>query len=294
MAEIAVLEAREKVFVGIVLTSFAYLLFSMQDAAIKLLVVGISVWQILFFRSAVILIGCAAIGGRRLFVESFRSPIAVPMLLRSFLTLAAWLCFYTAAKSLQLAELTTIYFAAPIIVTLLSILLLGEKVPAMRWLAVLLGFAGVFVACDPAHVGLTTPVLLVLAAACIWALAIVLLRKIALQERTIIQLVLNNAFFLVIAGVPAIFLWQVPDRGALVLLVAVGTLGGVAQFLLFSGMKHAPVSIIAPFEYTALVWAFALGFAIWGDIPRPEVFVGAAIIVSAGLVILASERFRRS
>ncbi|MDC6705769.1 DMT family transporter, partial [Leclercia adecarboxylata] len=72
-----------------------------------------------------------------------------------------------------------------------------------------------------------------------------------------------------------------------------GALGGIAQYLLFEGMKRAPVSILAPLEYTSLVWSFALGFAIWGDVPRPEVFTGAAIIVSAGLLIIGSERFRK-
>jgi len=293
MADIAVLDTREKVMAGILLTSSAYFLFSVQDASIKLLVAGISVWQVLFFRSASILAGCTLIGGRRLLADSARSPILVPMLLRSFLILAAWLCYYTAAASLQLAELTTIYFAAPIIVTVLSILLLGEKVPPLRWAAVLLGFAGVFVACDPGRLGFSTPVLLVLAAAVLWGLSIVLMRKIALQERTMIQLVLNNAFFLVIAGPPLFFLWRTPSMGELALLVAVGILGGIGQYLLFEGMKRAPVSIIAPFEYTSLVWAFALGFAIWGDVPRNQVFAGAAIIIAAGLVIVASERRRR-
>ena len=63
--------------------------------------------------------------------------------------------------------------------------------------------------------------------------------------------------------------------------------------LLFEGMRRAPMSIIAPFEYTSLVWAFVLGFLIWGDVPRPEVFAGAAIIALAGLVIVASERGRK-
>ena len=58
-------------------------------------------------------------------------------------------------------------------------------------------------------------------------------------------------------------------------------------------MKRAPASVIAPFEYTSLVWAFALGYLIWGDVPRPEVFVGAALIVAAGLMIILAERFRR-
>jgi drug/metabolite transporter (DMT)-like permease len=293
MATAAILDTRERVYAGIVLTSLAYFLFSVQDASIKLLVTGITVWQILFFRSATILAGCALIGGRKLFEESLRSPIVRPMLLRSFIILAAWLCYYTAAKDLQLAELTTIYFAAPIIVTVLSIFILGEDVPLARWIAVLVGFAGVFIACDPARLGLSLPVALVLAAAFLWALSIVLLRKIAMQERTLIQLVLNNGFFLVIAGIPLLYLWQTPGAGEWLLLAGVGLLGGLAQFALFEGMKRAPVSIIAPFEYTSLVWSFVLGYLIWGDIARREVFIGAALIFSAGIIIIATEHFRK-
>ena len=293
MTDVILSDTREKVLAGILLTSLAYLLFSLQDASIKLLVTAATVWQILFIRSATILVGCLATGGRRLVVDSTRSPILKSMLLRSFLILAAWLCYYTAAKDLQLAELTTIYFAAPIIVTALSIVILKEQVPLLRWVAVLMGFGGVFVACDPASLGFSLPVLLVLAAAGFWGLSIVLLSKVATQERTTVQLVLNNAFFLVIAGVPLLWTWQTPSWQELLLMIAVGVLGGLGQYFLFEGMKRAPISIIAPFEYTALLWAFALGFLIWGDVPRDAVFVGAAIIVLAGLVVVASERFRK-
>ncbi|MCA0014292.1 DMT family transporter [Mesorhizobium sp. B292B1B] len=293
MADVAILETRERVLAGILLTGAAYLLFSTQDASIKLLVAGMSVWQILFFRSITILTACAAIGGRHLYAETARSPIVWPMLLRSVFTLAAWLCYYNAARSLQLAELTTVYYAAPIIVTVLSVVMLGEKVPMLRWLAVAIGFAGVFVACDPAHLGLSVPVLLVLAAAFLWGIAIVLLRKTALAERSMIQLLLNNFYFLIFSAVPALLWWQTPDWSELLLLASVGALGGLAQYLLFEGMKRTPASIIAPLEYTSLLWAFALGFAIWGDVPRREVFFGAALIIAAGLLIVGAEHFRK-
>ena len=293
MADIAILETRERVLAGILFTGAAYFLFSMQDASIKLLVAGIAVWQIMFVRSITILVATAAIGGRRLFEDSARSPIVGPMFVRSAFTLAAWLCYYNAARYLQLAELTTVYYAAPIIVTVLSVIMLGEKVPMLRWLAVLIGFAGVFVACDPTRLGLSMPVLLVLAAALLWGIAVVLLRKTAMAERTMIQLILNNFYFLVFSAVPALLVWQTPDWQQLLLLICVGALGGVAQYVLFEGMKRAPVSIVAPFEYTSLVWAFALGFAIWGDVPRREVFLGAALIVTAGLLIVGNEHFRK-
>lgn len=293
MATIAILETRERVLAGILLTGGAYLLFSTQDASIKLLVVGMSVWQIMFFRSITILSACAVIGGRRLLADTVSSPVVRPMLLRSAFTLAAWLCYYNAARSLQLAELTTVYYAAPIIVTVLSVFVLRERVPIVRWLAVLIGFVGVFVACDPTHLGLSVPVLLVLAAALLWGIAIVLLRKTALAERSIIQLLLNNFYFLLFSAVPAVLWWHTPNWSELLLLASVGALGGFAQYLLFEGMKRTPASILAPLEYTSLLWAFALGFAIWGDVPRREVFLGAALIVVAGLLIVGTEHFRK-
>ena len=287
------LDTRDRIFAGILLTGFSYFLFTVHDAMVKLLVASIPVWQVLFFRSLTILTGCMIFGGPPLYREAWHSPVFRPMFLRSFLILAAWLCYYTAARDLQLAELTTIYYAAPIIITVLSVFVLGEKVPLSRWAAVAIGFAGVFVACDPAKLGVTLPVILVLAAASCWGLSIVLLRKIALQEKTIVQMILNNGFFLVTAGLPLTLVWTTPSLTQVALLAAVGSVAGFAQFTLFEGMKRAPASVIAPFEYTALVWSFLLGFLIWGDVPRSEVFVGASMIVGAGLIIIAGEHFRR-
>ncbi len=283
---------QDRVFTGIWLTSLAYLLFSGQDALIKLLVETISVWQIMLVRSAIVLAGCALFAGPSVFAESARSPILVPMIGRSVLILSAWICFYTAAKYLQLAELTTIYFAAPVIVTVLSIVVLGEKVPPIRWIAVLTGFVGVFVACNPAALGLSWPVMMVLAAAVLWALSIVLIRKLALREKTQIQVVLNNIFFLVVSAVPVLGDWHAPSLTELAMLVSVGLLGGIAQYAMFEGMKYADASVVAGFEYAALIWAFLFGYLIWSDIPRPEVFVGAAMIIAAGGLMVMGERAR--
>lgn len=285
----ATASSRERVFAGILLTSLSYFLFTLHDAAVKLLVATIPVWQVLFFRSLTILAGCALFGGPALFRDAVRSPIVRPMFLRSFLILGAWLCYYSAARSLQLAELTTIYYAAPIIVTVLSVIVLKETVPWTRWAAVFGGFAGVVIACDPARLGFSLPVVLVLAAAFMWGTSIILLRKIAMQEKTIVQMILNNAFFLATAGVPLVWLWQAPDLAQALLLLGAGMLAGLAQFALFEGMRRAEASVIAPFEYTALVWAFVLGYLVWADIPRLEVFVGASLIMAAGLLVVATE-----
>ena len=103
MADAAITDTREQSFPASCLTSIAYLLFSAQDASIKLLVTGISVWQILFLRSTFILAGCAAVGGLDLFRDAARSPVFSAMLVRSGIILVAWICFYTAARRLPIS-----------------------------------------------------------------------------------------------------------------------------------------------------------------------------------------------
>ena len=90
-----------------------------------------------------------------------------------------------------------------------------------------------------------------------------------------------------------LFVWQTPSVGELLLLLTVGVLGGAAQLALFDGMKRAAASVIAPFEYTSLVWAFLFGYLIWHDVPRLEVVAGAVLIVFAGLIIIFGEHFGR-
>ncbi len=277
---------------GILLTTFAYFLFSLQDASVKWLVVALPVWQILFIRSVTIFSLCLAIGGRPLMTAARHSPVLKPLFLRNLLLLAAWLCYYNAARDLGLAELTTLYYASPVLMTILSVPILGEKVPGYRWLAVAIGFLGVVIACGIAAKGLTLslPVYLALQAAVFWAIATVLLRKTALHERTQVQMIISSGFFLLFTALAMPFVWQPVSALDLALMAGTGVFAGIGQFALFEGMRRAPVSVLAPFEYTSLVWAFALGYLIWSDVPGSNVFAGAALIFSAGMIIIARER----
>jgi drug/metabolite transporter (DMT)-like permease len=275
---------------GILLTSLAYFLFSVHDGMIKLLVETTTVWQILFCRSLTILFGCFAMGGKGLFRETTASPVIKPLLIRSFILLAAWLCYFNAAKYLPLADITTLYFAAPVVVILLAIPMLGEHVTWPRWLAVGIGFLGVVIATNPTGMSIEWPVYLALLAACLWAFATVLLRRTAMGARTPVQMVVTNFFFLLLTAPMTINSWVSPDGTGSLLLLAVGIIGGIGQLAFFEGMRRAPISVIAPFEYTALVWAFILGYAIWGDIPGYNVILGALLIASAGIIIILGER----
>jgi drug/metabolite transporter (DMT)-like permease len=123
-----------------------------------------------------------------------------------------------------------------------------------------------------------------------WAYGIILMRQIARRESSMLQMLYTNGVFLVATGVACVFTWQMPTWFDAALLLGIGVVGGLAQYALFEGCRHAPASVMATVEYTALIWAFILGYLIWGDIPVPAVFMGAALILLAGMLLLLMER----
>jgi len=284
--------ANDTSMIGISLGILAYGLFSVHDASIKWLVADLPVWQVLFCRSAAIVLACLMIGRRPLLERSAATPLKAPLLLRGLITLVAWLCYFTASRSLPLAQLLTLYFAAPLMVTLLAIRLLQERVSRARWTSVAIGFIGVMLASDPFGVRASVATLLVLIAAALWAYAIILMRQIARHEGTLLQMLATNLVLLIGTGIVCAFSWQAPNVAQTALLISVAAFGGLGQFCLFEAARMTPASVMATVEYTALPWAFLLGFVIWGDIPSMAVFAGAGLILLAGGILVAAERSR--
>ena len=280
----------ESVSAGIGLGVLAYALFSVHDATIKWLVATLPVWQVLFFRSATVVAACLIIGRTRLLERSIATPLKVPLLVRGVITLVAWLCYYSASRALPLAQLLSLYFAAPLIVTVLAVPMLGETITAGRGVAVVVGFAGVMLASDPMGLHASLATLLVLIAAALWGYGIILMRQIARRESSLLQMFWGNAIFLAGTSVACALSWRTPDWREFGLLMLVGVLGGFAQFSLFEAAQRAPATVMATVEYSALLWAFILGYLIWGDIPVIAVFAGAGLILAAGLILVTMER----
>jgi drug/metabolite transporter (DMT)-like permease len=285
--------ALDRQVLGMGLALLAYSLLAMQDATVKWLVATVPVWQVLFVRSAILVSGCLGAGGRPLVRHAATTATRSLLLRRGAVTLTAWVCYFSAARFLPLGQLVTLYFTAPVVVTLLAAPLLGERVGPIRWLAVGIGFGGTVLAANPGGLTLSPATVLVLVAACLWGYGVILTRRIARLEPSLVQMFFNNCFFLVLTAVGCALTWTTPSVPDIWLLLLVGVLGGLGQFSLFESAQHAPVSLTAPLEYTALVWAFLLGFLVWGDVPRPGVFAGAALILSAGLLLLLTERRSR-
>ncbi len=268
----------------------AYFVFAMHDAGIKWLVADIPVTEVLFFRSATILVICLAIGRRTLLERAAASSLKRPLAFRGVVNLIAWLCYYSAARALPLAQLLCLYFAAPLMITIMARQILKEQVTRARWISVGVGFVGVLFASDPSGVRASFPALLVLIAAALWGYGIILMRQIARQEPTLLQMLAINTVFLIATGTMCLLRWQPLTPAQIAELIGVGLIGGLAQFLVFEAARMIPASVMATVEYSALPWAFLLGYWIWRDIPAVPVFIGAALIIVAGAILVRAER----
>lgn len=281
---------RSGLMTGIGLAVAGYACFATQDAIVKWLVSHYSVFQILFFRSTFILVLVVAATRGASLSAAMGNRARTMLLVRSVMILVAWLSYYSAARHLPLADLVTLYFAAPIFVLLLSIVILKERVTAARWIASLVGFAGVVLAVDPTGAVNLVPAVLALVGAFTWAWTTILVRIISRTETTAALITASNILFMAACAVALPWVWVTPSLDHMLLLVLLGVMGGSGQFLVFESFRHAPTSAIAPFEYSALVWAFVFGYTVFGEIPRPAVFGGAALIVCAGVGLLLWER----
>jgi drug/metabolite transporter (DMT)-like permease len=287
-------DTRPSISRGLLTAASAYFIFTVQDVLVRLLVkADMPIWQVLLVRSICILVACFCLKGPRVVVDSLVAPSRWSLIARGVLILAAWLCYYTASKTLLYGQLVTIYYAAPIIITILSIVMLKERVTSTRWIAVILGFIGVLIACEPGQLGLSVPVLLTLAAAVMWGLSNILLRMASITENVLMQMFMSNSIFAIGCVGPTIGWWHEPTAVQWLYLLGVGVLGGCAQYLLFKSFRMAPASAIAPMEYSSLLWAFSLGYLIWQEVPGHGVVLGAVLIATSGVGTLLSERWQQ-
>ncbi|MFL5334092.1 MAG: DMT family transporter [Geminicoccaceae bacterium] len=267
----------------------AWFLFALHDASIKLLVADLSAWQVLFVRSLVVLSVCLLLRRRSEPASAVPREARGRLLVNAQVYAFAWIAYYTAARDLQLAELETVYYASPVITTVLAAILLRERVALSRWSGLAIGFLGVLLACAPTGLADPMAVGLALIGAVLWAYSVVLIRELSASVSTPVQMLTNNTVFLVLCAITVPWWWDLPTGRELLLLMLVGITGLAAQHLLYEGLRCAPASLAAPLEYTGLLWAFALGFLIWNDVPSTTVLLGAALIVVSGAVLIFGE-----
>lgn len=236
---------------------------------------------------------CLALGRKKMVVDLWQSPNRMLILGRGLLTLAAWVMYYSAGRELQLAEMTTLYYFAPVLTTILAVIFLKEQMTLARVGGVSIGFFGVIVAANPSGFTLSLPIIGVLGAALCWAIAMILMRTISKSESTLTQVFAQNGVHFIFMGFVALPLWQGMSWVEIALCVAAGLVGGYAQYILVEAARSVPASVLGTVEYGALIWSFIFGYLFWGEMPVTTVYVGAFLVVAAGLTLALSERRNR-
>ena len=258
---------------------------------------GVPVFEIIFFRNAFAFVPLGLYIWRTVGFSVLKTQRPLGHLHRSAVGLFGMICGFSALQHLALTQATAFTFAAPLFMTALSAWMLKEFVGWHRWGAVTVGFIGVLIMVRPEPGQMNVVgVSLALAAALGSALAMVQIRQIAVTEQgpTIV-------FYFTLAGTVvglagAAFHWIAPDPLTLAMLVLGGLIGGVGQLFLTEAIRVAPVGVVAPFDYSQLIWATMLGYLVWGDLPHAATLAGAGVVAASGLYILHRElrRFHRA
>ena len=201
--------------------------------------------------------------------------------------------YFTALRTVPLAEATSISFLAPMLVTLLAVPMLGEKILPSRMVVVLVGFAGVLIIVRPGSEVFQWSSLLILGSSACYATYQVLTRKVSGTDRAETSAIYSALLGSVITSVAVPFFWTTPLRTAdILMLLCLGVFGGIGHFCVASAMRLAPANIMAPFSYAQLVSAGLLGYLVFGDLPSIYTWIGSAIIVASGLYLAWSESRR--
>lgn len=219
-------------------------------------------------------------------------------LLRSLAGFSAMVCSFGALSLLPLADATALAFLAPLITTGLAAVLLGEKVRIYRWSAVVVGFGGVLLMIQPQGsqggavvLGiLPLGVMLALAGAVFSSFAQISIRRMVGTESSITIVFYFTLTCTVFSGLSLPFSFVMPTAIDAAALIATGLVGGLAQVILTTSYRYAPASTLAPFDYTALLWALVIGYVAFGEIPDPLVLAGSAVVIGSGLFIILRER----
>lgn len=303
--------------IGIVYLTFGLAIFTIQDVIIKWLSPDFSIAQIVFIRSVVgvpllflvVMFGAA---------HAKQMPVDRPWLnlLRSVMAFGAYISYFLAIAAMPLADAVAIAFAAPLVITLLSALFLNESVGIRRWLGVLAGFAGVLLIAKPGVGGFEPAALLAVACAFFYGVTQVLARVLGRTNTSGVMSLFAAIVYLSVSGFAGALLgngWAAPEAGTahpsvefllkgwvmpeplpMTLMCLTGVISALGFYSLAKAYSVAESSVVAPFEYTGLIWAAGLGVLIFGELPDSVSLAGMALIVGSGLYVMLRERKRNA
>ena len=286
---------------GIVLKLISAIFFAVMSALVRYLGASYPIGEVVFFRSAFAIVPVVVVyAWRGELAAAVRTERPLGQAGRGAISIVGMFCNFGALARLPLVEANAISFTSPLISVALAALVLKERVRIYRWSAVTIGFLGVLVVLSPHLSGDELTIVLASAtslAGVAYALAgsvcnagtMIQTRRLT-QSETTSSIVFYFSLICALAGLATWpFGWIKPTGAEFAALVGTGLLGGTAHIFLTESYRHASASVVAPFDYTSMIWALVLGYAMFGEIPTTMIVLGSAIIAGAGLFVIWRE-----
>ncbi len=275
-------EPSDAVRAGIMLALVVGVIFTSLDAANKYLTASYAVVQVVWARYFFQMLLVPLIVGRIDIRSVVRSKKPLLQVVRSLFLVCASGAMVTALHFIPMAEASIIAKTGPLIVTALAIPLLGERVGARRWAAVVVGFIGVLIIIRPGFGTAHWAMFLPLVSTTCFALYQITTRKLATVDPPVTTFLYSGVVGAIVTSAIVPFFWTAPDAFGWALMAGVGLSSGFGHYLLIHAYRRAQASVLAPFSYVSIIWATVFGYLVFGDFPGTATFIGAAIIVTSG------------
>ncbi len=275
---------------GIAMIVISTVLFAALWVLVKLLSNRYSVYEISFFRNFFALIPACLMLYRHGDFNVLKVARISGHVWRAVLGVVSMMLGFASYTMMPLANAVAISFMSPLVITALSVPLLGEKVGIHRWAAVVVGFVGVLVIVNPGEGFLNQGALVAIGAAVVSSLAMITIRQLNKTDHPVAIVFYFTLFASLFTALPLPFVWVTPvDLHDWMLMLGMGIAGGAGQHFMTRAFGLAPASVISPFNYISLLWSTFAGWLVWGDVPLANVFLGATVVVASGLFILYRE-----
>jgi drug/metabolite transporter (DMT)-like permease len=275
---------------GVLLMSLAAFLWVLHDAISKWVMQDYSIYQVLLLRTIFSLLPILIVLRHEGGTVRLRDTRVWVCLGRGCLAVTCFLLFLAALPLMPLTDIFAIVMAAPLLISALSALVLKERVTFRRWVAILIGFSAVLVMVRPGGDVITPGALLVVGSVVVYSFLMILTRRLGSTESAGAMTFYSALVFLAVGLIAAPFSWIRPTPIGMLLMAATGLLAGTAQYCLTEAFRIAPPSLVAPLEYTSLLWAMLFGFLVWGDVPTTLVLVSGAVVIVSGIYVLHDEK----
>jgi drug/metabolite transporter (DMT)-like permease len=197
--------------------------------------------------------------------------------------------FFTALTLAPLAQTVALSFTAPLFTTILAIVILRERAGWRRWAALIAGFVGAWIVIRPGIAVVNTGALLVILSSCVWAGSMIIIKILSRTESSLTITLYMGLFMAPLSLIPALFVWQWPGGQALMFLVLVGAFGGLGHLALAQAFKESDATAVLPYDFTRLIWASALGFLVFSEVPDLWTWIGGFVIFSSTVYIAFRE-----